>query len=78
MAERIKNNVKIQIFCMTVWIYLVHIPATTGKKQVDFFFSKLAHIEVDAIIFSQFERERKLSVIISETLQVNMFSVCLL
>lgn len=56
----------------------MHIPATTGKKQVDFFFSKLAHIEVDAIIFSQFERERKLSVIISETLQVNMFSVCLL
>lgn len=42
------------------------------------FFSKLAHIEVDAIIFSQFERERKLSVIISETLQGNMFSVCLL
>lgn len=77
MAERIKNDVKIQIICMTVWIYLVHIPATTGKKQVDFF-SKLAHIEVDAIIFSQFERERKLSVIISETLQVNMFSVCLL
>lgn len=37
MAERIKNNVKIQIFCMTVWIYLAHIPATTGKKQVDFF-----------------------------------------
>lgn len=39
MAERIKNNVKIQIFCMTVWIYLVHIPATTGKKQVDFLVS---------------------------------------
>lgn len=73
MAERIKNNVKIQIFCMTVWIYLAHIPATTGG-----FFSKLAHIEVDTIIFSQFERERKLSVILSETLQVNMFSVSLL
>lgn len=53
-------------------------PCNYWQETGGFFFSKLAHIEVDAIIFSQFERERKLSVIISETLQVNMFSVCLL